>query len=218
VTSEETHVEEVGLLTVFTLVLWSTCLAVGATGLLFQARYPAVPATQPVVDQVTTMDVDVTKEASAIPDAGPPPPDPTPAETAALPTPPAPAVALASPAIAFALPMDGPVRIVAAEKAPVHQVITQTPTVVRLTPGQGEGYRPMPEYPIEARLAHQQGSLVVTLTVGQDGRVISAHVSSPSPWPILNQTALRTVREEWMFPSGPVRTYEAPFEFKLTDQ
>ncbi len=120
--SIESESEEGGLLPVATLVLWFGCLAVGVAGL--RLRYPrprpAEKPQAPVVAQI--MHVELTNDTSPPPpDVGPPdtPPEELGAQPPAMPdapvAPPAPtliAVATPSPAIAFALPTDGPARIV----------------------------------------------------------------------------------------------------------
>jgi TonB family protein len=57
---------------------------------------------------------------------------------------------------------------------------------------------------------------VVRLTVGENGRVLTAEALSPSPWPLLNEAALRAVRERWHFHSGPPRAYDVAIRFNLS--
>jgi protein TonB len=110
------------------------------------------------------------------------------------------AVAAPSAAIAFAVPVAGP---------------PHPATVHKLTYGEGEGQQPAPEYPREAVLAQQEGVVVVRFVVGKDGRVISADAVTPSHWPLLNQAAVRAVRDTWQFAPGPVRSYEVSIQFQL---
>ena len=77
------------------------------------------------------------------------------------------------------------------------------------------GSMPSPAYPAEARRLGQTGSLVVEFTVDGSGQVISAFAVSPSPWPLLNQEAVRTVRR-WRFPpGGGVMKLQRSIAFKL---
>lgn len=76
------------------------------------------------------------------------------------------------------------------------------------------GRMPAPSYPVAARRANQSGTVVVEFTVDSSGRVISAHAKSPSPWPLLNIEAVRTVRR-WKFPPGGVMNLQRPIVFKL---
>ena len=76
------------------------------------------------------------------------------------------------------------------------------------------GSMPSPDYPAEARRKGQTGTLVVEFTVDTSGRVIAAYAKSPSPWPLLNQEAVRTVRR-WKFPPGPVMKLQRSITFQL---
>lgn len=76
------------------------------------------------------------------------------------------------------------------------------------------GRMPAPRYPSEARRLGQTGTLVVEFTIDTSGRVISAYAKNPSPWPLLNEEAVRTVRR-WKFPPGPVMKLQRPIVFQL---
>ena len=76
------------------------------------------------------------------------------------------------------------------------------------------GRMPSPSYPAEARRMNQTGTVLVEFTVDASGRVISAHAKSPSPWPLLNNEAVRTVRR-WKFPPGGVMKLQRPIVFQL---
>jgi protein TonB len=71
-----------------------------------------------------------------------------------------------------------------------------------------------PSYPPEARRKGQTGTVVVEFTVDSSGRVISAYAKQPSPWPLLNNEAVRTVRR-WKFPPGGVMKLQRPIVFQL---
>ncbi len=229
---------------VFTLVLWLGCLLVGVIGFVLPYTRPRPPEQPVPVLQAEILKVELTSNPAPAPaNVIPPPPDPTqPPPLFAPATPPqAPqlvAVAQPSPAVAFALPIEAPARIVevkqaafvrpAPQPAPVApsrapstgtgQPSTGTapaPAVQTLVFGEGEGQQPKPGYPLYAKRAGQEGTVVVRLTVGTDGRVLAAEASSPSPWGALNREALRTVRERWRFQPGPVRLYDVPIRFEL---
>lgn len=76
------------------------------------------------------------------------------------------------------------------------------------------GRMPAPIYPSECRRKGQTGTVLVEFTVDASGRVISAHAKSPSPWPLLNNEAVRTVRC-WKFPPGGVMKLQRPIVFQL---
>jgi protein TonB len=76
------------------------------------------------------------------------------------------------------------------------------------------GRMPPPSYPAECRRKGQAGTVLVEFTVDSSGRVISAHAKSPSPWPLLNHEAVRTVRR-WKFPPGGIMKLQRPIVFQL---
>ncbi len=76
------------------------------------------------------------------------------------------------------------------------------------------GRMPPPSYPSAARSRGQSGTVLVEFVVGENGRVISAHAKNASPWPLLNDSAVRCVRT-WRFPAGKVTKYVRPIVFKL---
>ncbi|MEI7928131.1 MAG: TonB family protein, partial [Verrucomicrobiales bacterium] len=53
------------------------------------------------------------------------------------------------------------------------------------------GRMPAPNYPSEARRKNQEGRVVVAFSVDERGDVVSASVSNPCPYPLLNEEALR---------------------------
>jgi protein TonB len=204
----------VGLAPIGTAVVWVGCLVVGITGTLMPFMPRAAPTKNLSPVQATLIHVELTKNSS-------PPPSPAaaaePALTAALEPPPPPIAAVAAPtaAVAFALPTSGPTQTTSAINAvPTRATNQEAPAVQRLTYGQGEGEQPAPEYPLEADIAGQRGSILVRFTIGEDGRVTSAEAIQPCLYPLLNQSAVRTIREEWRFKPGPVRVDEIIIEFK----
>ncbi len=77
-----------------------------------------------------------------------------------------------------------------------------------------QGTMPAPRYPSEARRRGQEGTVVVEFTVAEDGRVVSVAAKQPSPWPLLNQEAMRAV-QSWKFPPGEVMKMQRPIIFQL---
>ncbi len=235
---------ETSLASVFTLVLWLGCLLVGGLGFVLPYARPRPPAPAAPAMRAEFIKVELTSSPAPVP-AGAPPPPPAPAPPplfapAAPPqAPPLVAVAQPSPAVDFALPIEAPARVVevgqAASVRPAPQPVpvvpgpapgtgtgqarstgtAPAPSVQTLVYGQGEGRQPAPEYPLAARRAGQEGTVVVRFSVGSDGRVLTAEASSPSPWSALNREALRVVREQWRFPSGPARLCEVAIRFEL---
>lgn len=220
--------QSASLISFATLVIWLFCLGVGATGLLLPYARPQPPAPEPPPVIAEVLNVQLSHDPLPPPPPRVAAPDPLQPPTidhaVMLPAPPAlVAVAEPSPAVAFALPVEGPSRIVDAAQAspvvreePTVQVPAPPPPVQAITYGQGEGRQPAPEYPRRAVREGQEGVVTIRFSVGEDGRVITAQAVSPSPWPILNDAALRVVRDRWRFREGPPRLYEVAIRFELT--
>jgi TonB family protein len=197
---------DAGLLPVGTLVLWLACVSVGLAG-LFWPQHPAPPAKLAPTADALLLTVEATNQRLTLA-ANPPSAQPSPP---AVPSPPQePSVAPPSPAIAFAEPVNAPVHI-----AQSPQIISTRPAIIQLTFGEGEGQQPAPDYPPEAVIDGQEGTVVVRLTVDEDGRVTEVIAISPSPWPLLNNAAVRAVRDTWRFRSGPARSYQVSIQFQL---
>ncbi len=209
--------------TLFTLVLWIICLVIGFVGFVFPYMRPKLPVAAPMPTQAELIKVELT-EAPIPPEITPQPatvPQPPTVRPLEIPkAPPMIAVAEPSPTVAFALPVEGPARIVDVKSAsasrPVEQTTAAPATPVQtLTFGRGEGKQPAPEYPARAKREGQEGMVLVRFTVGEDGRVLSAEVATPSPWPLLNESAVRAVRERWRFAPGGLHLYEVPIHFRM---
>ena len=218
------------LLPVTTLVLWLGCLIVGVIGLSLSYARPRTPEPQPAPVQAEILHVQLTKDPLPPLDSAPPPPtkaaQPPPLlQPPVVPqAPPLAAVAAPSPALAFALPVEGPTQVVAVKDAGFARPSQSGPAtadtgpsapVQTLSYGRGEGKQPAPEYPARAKSEGQEGIVGVRFSVGSNGRVLSAELATPSPWPLLDQSALRAVREKWRFSPGAVRYYEVNIRFQL---
>ncbi|MBI5774395.1 MAG: TonB family protein [Verrucomicrobia bacterium] len=207
---------------VFTLVLWLTCLTVGAVGFVLPYARPKVICFCEEPVEAQKLEVELTAEE--IKPAELPAPDPSLPPTAeALTLPPMPqpsapvvAVATASPTVAFTVPILNPTRIALPAKSASYIVPAATPAPTAISFGRGEGKQPAPKYPRQAVREGQEGIVGVVFSVGVDGRVVAAELKSPSPWELLNREALRVIREEWRFVSGPVRFHEISIVFQLT--
>ena len=180
----------------------------------YNAPQPPVAVAEPVQAELIT--VEVSKDPLLLTDPGAPPA--APAEIAPPEAPPPAAVAEPSPAIAFALPVEGPTQIVNTDEAGFAKPTSTdhlAPVVTRLTYGRGEGAQPAPDYPEESIAARQEGVVGVRFRVGESGRVTAAEVISPTRWPLLNQSAIVTVRRRWRFRAGSPRAYEVFIRFQL---
>jgi TonB family protein len=192
----------IGLTSVVTAVMWLVFATGGVAGLRLQ--YQQAQARAKEIPPVTAEKMDVRLIGTAAANAAAPA-----VESNSSPAPPAmpsllPVLA-PSPEIPFAVPVNAPLQ-----KAQIG------PPVQHLVFGTGEGDKPPPEYPSEAKLAHQQGTVVVRFTTDENGHVIDAQASVPSPCPLLNEAAVRAVRETWDdFPKGKFHTYDISFQFEL---
>jgi TonB family protein len=196
---------EAGVLAVSTLVLWLMCATVGLIGLFWPRDQPALVIEPAPIDAELLL-VEATNQRSMA-ELNPSSAQPA-ADVSAPPR--LPAVAAPNPAIAFAEPMSAPVRVMNAPR-----IATTRPAVIQLTFGEGEGQQPAPEYPPESVIAGQEGTVLVRLTVGENGRVTDAIASGPCNWPLLNNAAVRAVRTTWHFSRGPVRSYGVSIQFHL---
>lgn len=212
------------LIQTLTLVLWTSCLVIGGLGFGLAYARPRPPVAEPAPVVVEKLEVELTP---ALPPVATQPVDPAsnPPPPAALEQPaPAQPVAVAEPtAVAFALPVEGPTKVVPAAQAshrrPAQTQLTSAalPGVETLVFGRGEGRQPAPYYPARALKFRQQGTVGVRLTVSPDGRVTEAAVAAPSPWEVLDEAAVQTVRHRWHFPRGRVRVYEVAIRFALAE-
>lgn len=208
----------------FTLVIWAGCLVIGGLGFALPYIRPKAPAPSAPPTHAELIKVELSNDPIP-PDVSPPkpkslqpPPTAEPLITPELP----PMIAVADPStVAFALPVEGNTKIVNAKQATYTKSVAtnlQTvaaPPVQTLTFGQGEGKQPAPDYPRRALNEGQEGTVLVRFTIGENGRVLAAEASTPAVWPLLNEAAVRTVRERWRFRPGNVRLYEVAIRFQM---
>jgi TonB family protein len=210
---------------ILALAVWLTCVGMGATGLT--VGWPKLPErkAEPPAVQATLIEAELHQnapsQAVSIPDQVPTPPAEQPPQPPDLPDlPPLPELPAFVEKVAPVAPqpkMEAKVQ----KTAPVRETTqrsassTGTPTVQNLTMGQGEGRQPAPAYPRDALSHRQEGTVYIQLLVGTEGQVLSAEVWQASPWPMLNDAALRTVRGSWHFSPGPVRLYRVPIRFRI---
>ena len=213
------------MLQLITLVLWTGCAAVGGLGVVLHYQRPKPPIVEApaLVAEVLQVQLD----NSPVPQIERTTPEnlmePAPLFAPAPPPNAPPLLAVADPAaVAFAMPVDGPVQVVDAKYA-AHSRREETavpaspvaPPVQSIVYGQGEGRQPAPEYPWQAKREGQEGTVVVQMLVDEAGRVLQAQAVKPSPWPLLNDAALRAVRKGWKFRRGEQRLYEVAIRFEL---
>lgn len=217
-----------------TLAAWLSVVGFGTVGELMPdpppppAAPPAVTATQWVEPVILLDDTTATSE----PAATPPAPEPTAPEP--LPAPPEmpQAVGLEPLPDLPNLPPPPPAATPASPTASAPRPssprtgTTHPPSTAGSTAGSAggsglstaariaAGRMPSPTYPAEARRKGQSGTVTVEFTVDTTGRVIAAFATAPSPWPLLNEEAVRTVRR-WRFPPGGIMKLQRPIIFEF---
>ena len=78
------------------------------------------------------------------------------------------------------------------------------------------GARPQPPYPPAALEHHQQGTVVLSLTVDETGNVATIDVKESSGSQILDRGTLDFVRRRWKVPPGAgTRMFEATITYRL---
>jgi TonB family protein len=219
---------EIPLMSVVTLVLWLGCVVISGVGftLPYARPLPSRPEAAPV--QAEILEVELTVAASPAHEFGPQPanslltPPPVLEPIASPPAAAMVAVAEPTPAVAFALPVEGPPRLAAPDQARhaprLSPTAGETAMPARLQViayGEGEGRQPAPDYPRQAVREGQEGIVTVRFSVGEHGRVLAAEAVTDTPWPLLNDAALRAVKQRWRFRPGPARLYEVAIRFEL---
>ena len=123
-----------------------------------------------------------------------------------------------TPNIAFAVPVQGAVAVTKeARFAAPPPPITQAPRPpVKFDPNNTTGGSyPPPKYPGFAERNRFHGTVTVEILVDAAGSVTSAKLVKSSGYPILDEAALKVVKESWKFPPGAQRDYLWDCTFQL---
>jgi protein TonB len=118
--------------------------------------------------------------------------------------------ALNSPDVAFAVPVQGAVAVAEAKYAsapPVHLAGPPRPQKFDPNATTDGGSYPAPPYPGIAQRNGYQGVILLEIAVDVSGAVASVKVNKSSGFPILDEAAIKTVKERWRFPPGSARLY-----------
>lgn len=169
------------------------------------------PAEKPVVRKTAPL---LSTEAPAARSVAPARTEPVkpvePAPQPPVPTPSAPPAPAATPPALAPAPAAGP-------------KLLDTPKQISSAEFKQLGCRiPRPEYPPKARRLEQEGTVVVSLTIGADGAVKAARVARSSGYPLLDSAALASIEAGRCQPyttAGIPRAVEAeqPIAFNLND-
>jgi TonB family protein len=189
--------DQPSIISVLTLTLWIVCLGIGVAGYFLPYARPQRVVQSPPVE-ARFIEVKLGSVAPA------PPSQRAAGVAAASDSPPPPMSAL--------LPDQAPPPFVETIGKPA---AAPAPAMTQLTYGVGAGAQPAPDYPREAALAGEEGVVVVEFTVDENGNVPTADVATACRWPILNEAAVRSIRDTWNFGPGPKRAYEISITYHL---
>lgn len=73
---------------------------------------------------------------------------------------------------------------------------------------------PRPDYPEEARLRRQEGTVLVSVEVGADGRAKDVRLAESSGFPLLDSAALQAVRR-WIFAPAEAGGLPVPSQVEI---
>lgn len=193
-------------------------LLIGLMGLK-QQRIIVKPLTQPaeIVPVIFTPPEDL-PEAQVQPKAEDtePPPQDQPADPPLVAT-----VVAASPAaVAFAVPVQGPMMLARearfAGPPPAKQPQAPPPRPAAFNPRAATGgHYPKPSYPRAERLARHEGRILLSVVVDASGAPSSVTVKDSCGWPTLDRYAADWVKRNWQWVPGDVRYYHVPVIFRI---
>jgi TonB family protein len=126
--------------------------------------------------------------------------------------------AVNSPAVAFAVPVSGPVILAPARFAlpPPSPQQLSPPAPKTFNPGGTEsGAYPEPTYPRAELLARHEGSVTLYVVVDSSGSPSSVTVKDSSRYPGLDQHAAQWIKSRWHWPPGKARYYYVPIVFQI---
>ena len=126
--------------------------------------------------------------------------------------------------VAFAVPVEGPVVVAGSAR------FAQPPQASRpsrpaasgpaafIPGGSVAGAFPWPtarDYPKEALSQHAQGTVLVYVMVDAAGSPVRVEVKDTSGYYMLDQAAVRWIKNKWRWLPGETREYYCPFEWQL---
>ena len=126
--------------------------------------------------------------------------------------------AVDSPAVAFAVPVQGAVAVASARFAtPPPPVSQQAPRFTKFDPNAyGSGNYPKPDYPGFAQRNHYQGTVTLEIRLTEAYQLESVQVVKSSGFPILDEAAMKAVKM-WHFAPplpGKLLLWDCKFELK----
>ncbi len=161
-------------------------------------------------------------EVAMIPEAPPTPPPAPPL----MPIPSMAPMPVTTPAPEIPVPVSPPliprpVHHKMAKPAVPRMIATPTPPEPPAAPadeGQPEYLaNPKPAYPYAARQRHQEGTVLLLVTLDADGNPTSVEVEQSSGVAVLDDAARKKVAADWRFKPGQGSTVHVPVEFHLNE-
>jgi len=121
-------------------------------------------------------------------------------------------------AVAFAVPVKGPVMVTTSARyaTPPPANLTTAPRPTTFNPSVATGgYYPDPTYPRSELQARHEGKIMLYVIVDASGSIGSVTVRDSCGWPGLDRHAADWVRERWRFLPGETRYYLVPIIFQI---
>jgi periplasmic protein TonB len=128
-------------------------------------------------------------------------------------------VAADASAVAFAVPVQGPVILAPAQFAApppskAYEPPKPKPTTFIPSAASGGSY-PDPSYPREELLARHQGTVMLNVVVDPDGTPSAVTVKDSSGYPGLDRYATQWIKSRWRWPAGETRYYYVPIVYQI---
>jgi protein TonB len=119
--------------------------------------------------------------------------------------------------VAFAVPTEGVVAIAKEARfaAPPPPVVKAPPKPVKFDPSTSTGNFPPPQYPGMAQRNRYQGTVTLEIIVDAGGNIVEVKVQKSSGFNMLDDAAVKVVKERWKFPPGQARDYLWDCTFNL---
>ena len=128
-----------------------------------------------------------------------------------------------SPAINFSIPTIGNlvvpnVMAIAPSTASLKPLAPVRSRFLAINGTGASGDRPFPKtYPAIAKTLGQQGTVLLSMQVDENGSITAIEVKESSGFSILDRSALDYVKRHWILPAGAAgRIFEAPIRYVLT--
>ncbi|MBI2925495.1 MAG: TonB family protein [Verrucomicrobia bacterium] len=194
-------------------------VSIGLVGINPPKIEPKVlPPPQDIVPVVYTPPPEEEKpQPQEIVEEEPEPTDTTPLDTPSVAT----VVAADASAVAFAVPVEGPVVFAPARFASAPPPRPPRPVSAEIKPtpyrrgGRSAINRPEPTYPLELKKEGAQGTIILHVGVDTNGFPTDIDIKQTTGYQTLDRHVAQWIKKHWMFDSGEKHIFIVPFEFRL---